>query len=85
MLCASSYEMGLSSAAILSTRITEKFHPKYLCMTGIAGGVKLLALIMEMLSLQTHHLIMRAGKKLMKMVSPFLSQTIDKFALTHLS
>ena len=40
LLCASSYEMGLSSAAVLSTRITEKFHPKYLCMTGIAGGVK---------------------------------------------
>ena len=39
LICAASYEMGLSSAAILSTKIISTFRPKYLIMTGIAGGV----------------------------------------------
>lgn len=39
LICAASYEMGLSSAAILSTKIITVFRPKYLFMTGIAGGV----------------------------------------------
>lgn len=38
LICAASYEMGLSSAAILSTKIITVFRPKYLFMTGIAGG-----------------------------------------------
>ena len=39
VVCAASYEMGLSSAAILSTKLITLFRPKYLIMTGIAGGV----------------------------------------------
>lgn len=39
LVCAAAYEMGLSSAAILSTKIESIFRPKYLIMTGIAGGV----------------------------------------------
>lgn len=39
IVCASSYEMGLSSAAVLATKIISSFHPHYLIMTGMAGGV----------------------------------------------
>lgn len=39
MICASSYEMGMSAAAVLATKIIMKFRPRYLIMTGIAGGV----------------------------------------------
>lgn len=39
ILCASSYEMGMSAAAILGTKVIMKFRPRYLIMTGIAGGV----------------------------------------------
>lgn len=39
VVCASSYEMGLSAAAILATKIIARFRPRYLVMTGIAGGV----------------------------------------------
>ena len=38
IVCASSYEMGMSAAAILSTKMISRFRPKYLVMTGIAGG-----------------------------------------------
>lgn len=38
IVCASSYEMGMSAAAILSTKMISLFHPRYLVMTGIAGG-----------------------------------------------
>lgn len=38
LVCASAYEMGMSAAAILSTKMIMKFRPKYLIMTGIAGG-----------------------------------------------
>ncbi len=38
IVCASSYEMGMSAAAILSTKMIFRFRPKYLIMTGIAGG-----------------------------------------------
>lgn len=39
IVCASSYEMGMSAAAILGTKVIMKFRPRYLIMTGIAGGV----------------------------------------------
>lgn len=39
LVCAASYEMGLSSAAVLATKMTATFRPRYLIMTGIAGGV----------------------------------------------
>lgn len=39
LICAASYEMGLSSAAILATKTISTFRPRYLIMTGIAGGV----------------------------------------------
>lgn len=39
LICAASYEMGLSSAAILATKTITSFRPRYLIMTGIAGGV----------------------------------------------
>lgn len=38
LICAASYEMGLSSAAILATKAIITFRPQYLIMTGIAGG-----------------------------------------------
>lgn len=37
--CAASYEMGLSAAAILASEMIVRFRPRYLVMTGIAGGV----------------------------------------------
>ncbi|MBD5457191.1 MAG: hypothetical protein HDR27_01300 [Lachnospiraceae bacterium] len=37
--CAASYEMGLSAAAILASEMIARFRPRYLVMTGIAGGV----------------------------------------------
>lgn len=39
IVCAASYEMGMSAAAILGTKVIMKFRPQYLIMTGIAGGV----------------------------------------------
>lgn len=39
LICAAAYEMGLSATAILTSKITEKYHPRYLIMTGITGGV----------------------------------------------
>lgn len=39
LICAASYEMGLSSAAILATKTITIFRLRYLIMTGIAGGV----------------------------------------------
>lgn len=39
LICAAAYEMGMSAAAVLATKIVAKFKPHYLVMTGIAGGV----------------------------------------------
>lgn len=39
VVCAASYEMGLSAAAILASKMIARFRPRYLFMTGIAGGV----------------------------------------------
>ncbi|MBD5455028.1 MAG: hypothetical protein HDR23_00865 [Lachnospiraceae bacterium] len=39
VVCAASYEMGLSAAAILASEMIARFRPRYLVMTGIAGGV----------------------------------------------
>lgn len=39
LVCAAAYEMGMSASAILATKIIAKFKPRYLVMTGIAGGV----------------------------------------------
>lgn len=39
IVCASAYEMGMSASAILATKMILKFKPRYLIMTGIAGGV----------------------------------------------
>lgn len=39
VVCAASYEMGLSAAAILASKMIARFRPRYLVMTGIAGGV----------------------------------------------
>lgn len=39
IICASAYEMGMSASAILATKIILNFRPRYLIMTGIAGGV----------------------------------------------
>lgn len=39
VVCAASYEMGLSAAAILASKMIARFRPQYLIMTGIAGGV----------------------------------------------
>lgn len=39
IICASAYEMGMSASAILATKMILKFRPRYLIMTGIAGGV----------------------------------------------
>ena len=38
LICASAYEMGMSAAAILATKIITKYKPKFLIMTGIVGG-----------------------------------------------
>lgn len=40
LVCAAAYEMGMSASAILATKMIAKFKPRYLIMTGIAGGVK---------------------------------------------
>lgn len=39
ILCASAERMGLSWSASLTTRIINKFSPKYIIMTGICAGV----------------------------------------------
>lgn len=39
MVCASAYEMGMSASAVLATKMIINFRPRYLIMTGIAGGV----------------------------------------------
>ena len=39
IVCASAYEMGMSASAILATKLILSFRPRYLIMTGIAGGV----------------------------------------------
>lgn len=39
ILCASAERMGLSWSAALTTRIINKFNPKYIIMTGICAGV----------------------------------------------
>ncbi len=39
ILCASAERMGLSWSASLTTRIINKFSPKYIMMTGICAGV----------------------------------------------
>lgn len=39
LICASAYEMGMSASAVLATKMILKFRPRYLIMTGIAGGV----------------------------------------------
>lgn len=39
LICAAAYEMGMSASAVLATKMIAKFKPRYLIMTGIAGGV----------------------------------------------
>lgn len=39
LICAAAYEMGMSASAVLATKIVAQFRPRYLVMTGIAGGV----------------------------------------------
>ena len=39
LICAAAYEMGMSASAILATKMINRFKPRYLIMTGIAGGV----------------------------------------------
>ena len=40
IIAAAAYEMGMSASAVLATKMATKFRPRYLIMTGIAGGVK---------------------------------------------
>lgn len=40
LICAAAYEMGMSASAVLATKMVEKFKPRYLVMTGIAGAVQ---------------------------------------------
>jgi len=40
VIAASSHTMGMTSAAILSTVICERFRPRLLIMTGIAAGIR---------------------------------------------
>ena len=39
IICAAAYEMGMSASAVLATKLVAQFRPRYLVMTGIAGGV----------------------------------------------
>lgn len=40
VLMATDDKMGMTAAATLSTKLISKFSPKYLIMSGIAGGIK---------------------------------------------
>lgn len=40
IICAAAYEMGMSASAVLATKVSVNFRPRYLIMTGIAGGVQ---------------------------------------------
>ncbi|KJS01332.1 MAG: hypothetical protein VR65_09275 [Desulfobulbaceae bacterium BRH_c16a] len=39
-IAAAAPQMGMTAAAVLTTKIISHFRPKYLCITGISAGVK---------------------------------------------